>query len=121
MTHHEDVRSDEEVAGDSNLHKKVEKAIELTERVQAELCALSKMTNRQASMISKQAEMQEKQAQMIAQMWDDIKPVLTSAQQKERLKQEIMQKIISGGVWGTVVGLFLLIWEGLKFYLRKGS
>jgi predicted transcriptional regulator len=104
-----------------DLMARVDKAIEVTERVQAELTVISTMTIRQEAMITKQAEMQERQAELIGKMWDDIRPVVSAAQRREELKKDIFQKILSGGVWGVVVGVCLLLWEGLKFYTGVGE
>ena len=112
-----DLRSNEEKSDDVKLHKKIDRALELTEKVERELSALTSVTNRQAEMIDRQAQMQKGQAEMITKMWEEVRPILTAHQQREQLKADLYSKLVSGTVYGIIGALLLVVWQGIKYFI----
>jgi flagellar biosynthesis regulator FlaF len=99
-------------AQDDRMEHKIEQVIGMIEQTQTEVRSIAEITERQSQMI-------ERQSQMIDKMWDSVVPVLDAHHKKEELQNEVKAKIISAGIWGTMGGLLLLLWQGFKFFVKQ--
>lgn len=81
-----------------------ERQQEMTEQQQHSIDALVKITQEQSAMIDK--------------MWRQVSPILQKENKKEELKQQLLLKIMSGGVWAMIAGVFLAAWQGFKIFIK---
>lgn len=83
-----------------------------------EVDQLSFTSEHQQSQITELVGITKAQSEMLSQMCNQLQPILRVHASQEELKKRAREKIVTGAFWGVIVGIAMLVWQGIKVYIK---